>query len=267
MSRISNHNRRAWDNRVLQRLHHTRPASDRLFLDPTSMADIYGWVGRDLSKKFVLCLGAGGGRHGPLYAAAGAHVTVVDVSPKMLELDQTVARQRKLSLQTIETSMEDLTMLAPARFDLVIQPVSTCYVADVTLVYRQVARVTAPGGLYISQHKQPASLQASPTPQRDGYTLTASYYRTGPLPPAPDGSLHRETGCLEFLHRWEDLLGGMCRSGFVIEDLLEPRHADPKAPAGSFGHRSLFLPPYVTVKARRSPHTPAAHIAPSILHP
>lgn len=146
--------------------------------------------------------------------------------------------------------MDDLSALGVAAFDVVIHPVSTCYVPDVLAVYREVARVTAPGGLYISQHKQPASLQSSVDPSPRGYEIVERYYRRGPLP-AVEGSAHREAGTLEFLHRWEDLLGGMCRAGFAIEDLLEPLHADEQAPLGSFGHRSGYVAPYVRIKARR----------------
>jgi hypothetical protein len=104
--------------------------------------------------------------------------------------------------------------------------------------------------LYISQHKQPVSLQATTQPLPQGYEIIEPYYRTGPLPPVV-GSLHREAGTLEFLHRWEELLGGLCRAGFVIEDLTEPLHAIQEAAAGTFGHRSQFVAPYVRVKARR----------------
>jgi hypothetical protein len=65
------------------------------------------------------------------------------------------------------------------------------------------------------------------------------------------GLQHREAGTVEFLHRWEELLGGLCRSGFVIEDLVEPKHGDARAELGSFAHRSHFVPPFVTLKARR----------------
>ena len=123
---------------------------------------------------------------------------------------------------------------------------------DPSLRPQEVARVIAPRGLYISQHKQPASLQAGAAPTARGYVLKEPYYRAGPLPPAANSGLPREAGTVEFLHRWEELLGGLCRSGFVIEDLVEPRHAEPLAAAGSFGHRSLYLPPFVTLKARRS---------------
>jgi hypothetical protein len=110
--------------------------------------------------------------------------------------------------------------------------------------------VTAAGGLYVSQHKQPASLQSSVEPTARGYEMVEPYYRSGPLP-ASAPSPHREPGTLEFLHRWEELLGGMCRAGFAIEDLIEPVHADPQAAIGTFGHRSRYVAPYVRVKARR----------------
>jgi hypothetical protein len=119
-------------------------------------------------------------------------------------------------------------------------------------VYREVARVLALGGLYISQHKQPASLQAEVQVRGAGYLLTEPYYRSGALPAILPGCLHREAGTIEFLHRWTELLGGMCRAGFVIEDLVEPRHGRTDAEPGSFSHRSSFLPPFVTVKARRN---------------
>jgi SAM-dependent methyltransferase len=203
----------------------------------------------------VLCLAAGGGRHGPLYAAAGGEVTVVDVSAAQLALDREVASQKRLTLRTIQASMDNLGMLETASFDVVIQPVSTCYVPDLAPVYREVARVTRPGGLYISQHKTPASLQADTTPSSRGYELIEPYYRRGPLPPVV-GSLHREEGTLEYLHRWEELLGLMCRAGFVIEDLVEPLHAKADAVPGSFAHRSRWVAPYVRVKARRTELAP-----------
>ena len=117
-------------------------------------------------------------------------------------------------------------------------------------VYREVARVLAAGGLYISQHKQPASLQADVQPTVRGYELVEPYYRGGPLPPVV-GSPHREEGTVEFLHRWEELIGGLCRAGFIIEDLLEPVHSDSEADAGTFAHRSRYVAPYVRIKARR----------------
>lgn len=242
------HNRRAWDARVRQRARFTQAVPDAEFDDPQAHIDRQ-WLG-DIRGQRLLALASGGGRQSALYAAAGAQVTVVDISRQMLAIDRQVAAERGLDIRVVETSMDDLSMFAARSFDLVVQPVSTCYVSDILAVYRAVARVTAAGGLYISQHKQPSSLQAAIEPGRRGYELIEPYYRHGPLP-SVGGSRHREEGTLEFLHRWEELVGGMCRAGFVIEDLCEPLHAKPDATPASFGHRSRYLPPYVRIKARR----------------
>lgn len=254
MSSGHEHNRRAWDALVAENGRHTRPAKDRDFENPLAALDARGWLGGNVRGRRVLCLAAGGGRQSALFAAAGAIVTVVDNSPAMLELDREVAAQRRLDVRIVQASMDDLSMLPAAGFDIVSQPVSTCYVEDVALVYRQVARVAAAGGVYISQHKQPASLQASVRPVDGGYQLSEPYYRSGPLPAVHD-SLHREPGTLEYLHRLEQLVGDLCRAGFVIEDFSEPLHTKAGAAPDSFAHRARYLPPYVAIKARRVSQT------------
>ncbi|MBM3877317.1 MAG: class I SAM-dependent methyltransferase [Verrucomicrobia bacterium] len=251
MSLAHDHNRRAWDERVRRNQAHTRPASDKDFENPARVINPFGWLTDGVRGKRVLCLAAGGAKHGVLFASAGASVTVVDLSPAMLDLDRAAAAARGLSVNLVEASMDDLP-LGDAAFDFVLQPVSSCYVPDVAAVHREVARVTAAGGLYIVQHKQPVSLQAGAEPEDNGYKLVAPYYHAGPLAPLVKAAEHRETGTMEFLHRLEDLLGGLCRAGFVIEDVVEPRYSDPTARPGSFGHRSWFVPPYITLKARRT---------------
>jgi SAM-dependent methyltransferase len=244
------HNARAWDKLARRQVPLAQAATDGDLAKPLSAIDPLGWLGGDIRGLKVLCLAAGGGRHSAIYAAAGAQVTVVDISSEMLALDRAVATERKLDIRAVQTSMDELAMFAAGGFDIVIQPVSTCYIADVSRTFAEVARVTRPGGLYISQHKSPTSLQSEITPTGEGYRIVEPYYRSGPLPPA-ERSRIREAGTLEFVHRWEQLIGGICRAGFVIEDLVEPMHADEKADMGTFGHRSRYVAPYVRIKARR----------------
>jgi len=229
-------NREAWD----------RLASDPRFAgavdplgDPTAALD--EWLRAEgVRGKSVLCLGAGGGRQGPLFAAAGAVVTVVDFSERQLDHDRREASARKLDLKAVCASIDDLSALEPSAFDLVVQPVSACYVPDVERVYREVARVIRPGGLYIVQHKQPASLQAT-----DDHRVAQPCVEGAPLPSTA------EPGTTEYLHTLDALLGGLGRAGFVIEQVAEPPRADALAPKGSPGHRAWFLPPYLKIKARR----------------
>jgi len=247
-------NSRAWDALVRNGAALASPASDEDFANPLKTVDPIGWLGDSIAGQRVLCLAAGGGRQSALYAATGANVTVLDLSREMLALDTKVAAERKLDVRVVHGSMCDLSMFASDEFDLVIQPVSTCYVPDVCLVYQQVARVLRPSGLYVSQHKSPVSLQVEIAPaaktQASGYAISEKYYRDAPLPSA-EPSRVRESGTQEYLHRWEQLIGGMCRAGFVVEDLIEPMHAEQDAAEGTLAHRSQYVAPYVRAKARR----------------
>lgn len=250
-------NRRAWDRLVETGSRFARAATDDECARPLATLDSRGWLPASVAGKDVLCLASGGGWQSILYASAGANVTVVDLSPAMLALDDREADRRGLKVRTIAASMDDLSELPEAAFDIVHQPVSTCYVPRVEAVYAQVARVLRDGGLYISQHKQPVSLQIVERDERQRYILGVSYYHEGPLPAVTDRS-YRETGATEYLHRWQELVGGLCHAGFVLEDLVEPRRGDSQAVPGDFRHRGMFAAPYVRLKARRANREPEA---------
>ncbi|MDA0817298.1 MAG: class I SAM-dependent methyltransferase [Planctomycetota bacterium] len=268
------HNARAWDRLAESKAALAQPAADAAFSDPRRWLGAGGWLagegqGRSwlpsrLDGLEVLCLAAGGGKHGPLYAAAGARVTVLDSSPAMLALDRQVAAERRIDYGIVQGSMDDLSMFAAGRFDLVIHPVSTCYLPEIGRVFQEVARVTRAGGLYVSQHKSPASLQSSLEPgPRGSYELrppVAGAQAGRALPPEPPSRL-REHGTQEFVHSLSSLLGGICMAGFVIEDVCEPDHTEPQPAVGSFPHRASFLPPYLRILARKQATAPTLALA------
>ncbi|MEE2796370.1 MAG: class I SAM-dependent methyltransferase [Planctomycetota bacterium] len=253
-------NAAAWDRLAKAHDALASPACDEAFTDPRNWLGTGGpadrpWLPSSLRGLEVLCLAAGGGKHGPIYAAAGASVTVVDLSASMLDLDRQVARERKLHLELIQSSMDELTMLENDYFDLVIHPVSSCYLPTLKQVFSEIVRVCRPGGLYMSQHKSPRSLQSSLQPNLNGrYELLFPECQSGDnsraLPPAPPSRL-REAGTDEFVHSLTDILGGICRAGFSIEDFFEPNEGDQEAVRGSFTHRAAFLPPYIRILARK----------------
>lgn len=254
-------NAQAWDR--MARMAHplAQPVREEELRDPLRVVDEVGWLGGDIRGWRVLCLAAAGGRHSILYASAGAEVTVVDISPGMLELDRQMAALRRIPLRLFQASMTSMPMLEAAEFDLVIHPVSTCYLADLGQVFHEVSRVLRPGGLYVSQHKHPMNLQASLLPVAGKYVIehpsTAATCVSGVQGP----SRLREPGTHEFVHSLDSLLGGICRAGMVIEDFVEPRHAQPDKPPGTFGHRCSFIPPYLRVKARKPTKGTAEHQA------
>lgn len=259
-------NASAWNRLSDDGSQFAKVASDEECRDPLNTLDSRDWLPASVEGKDVLCLASGGGWQAILYAAAGARVTVVDISASMLNRDRREAERRSLTVTTLEASMDDLSALRDESFDIVHQPVSTCYVNDIEKVYAEIARVSRDGALYISQHKQPTSLQITDRDARDRYIVGFEYYQSGPLPKSGD-TAYRETGTVEFLHRWNELVGGLCRAGFVLEDLREPRRADPTAAPGHFGHRGRFVPPYVRLKARRLPRVEGETNSPQLWMP
>lgn len=250
-SDIAKTNAAAWDRMAKMAHPLAQPVRDEELKDPLSVVDEIGWLGGSIRGQKVLCLAAGGGRHSALYSAAGGIVTVLDLSPGMLELDRQVAARHGYNVRLFRGSMVSMPMLVDGEFDLVVHPVSTCYVQDIRGLFREVARILKPGGLYISQHKQPANLQGSLQPSAGKYVIEHPVGSEGPVTITESPSRLREPGTREFAHSLETLLGGICRAGMVIEDLFEPRHGKPNEPVGSFAHRCHYLPPYIRIKARR----------------
>ncbi|MDX1951542.1 MAG: class I SAM-dependent methyltransferase [Verrucomicrobiota bacterium] len=248
-------NRAAYDLRVLEGERHTRTVLARDLKNPLPIIDPENWLEGNVQGKPILCLASGGGLQSALLAAAGAIVTVLDISGEMLRLDREIAAEHHLQLQTIQGTMEDLSMFGSGSFQVVLQPVSSCYIPQLHRLHAEVARILEPKGIYISQHKQPASLQgdALPHPGAGGYLVRTLYNHAGALPQTSP-CLHREWEMVEFLHPWETLIGGLCRAGFVVEDLVEPQQ---KVGDANFLERSRYLPPYVKIKARRTEKNPA----------
>ena len=249
-----NNNQQAWNHLADTGSLFARVATDEECRQPLRTLDGRGWLPASVAGLNVLCLASGGGWQAILYACAGANVTVVDLSESMLKLDNQEAKRRGLKIQTVHTSMDDLSMIGDESFDIVHQPVSTCYVPSLKPVYAEVSRVIRDHGIYISQHKQPVSLQISHCNERHQFVIGVEYYQDGPLPKQQDTS-YREKGATEYLHRMEEIVGGLCVSGFVIEDLREPKRADYNVDVSHFGYRGRFVPPYVRMKARRVART------------
>ena len=245
-------NRQAYDRMVQTKHFLTQPVSTEELANPLATLDAKGWLGGNIRGWNVLCLAAGGGRQGPLYCAAGANVTVLDISPGMLQLDRQVSAQLGLNYKIIQGDMAELSMFQDDEFDLVAHPVSTCYVPDIEPVFAEIARVLRPGGLYVSQHKQPMNLQASLELVQGRYVIETPVGHAAKSLSIGQSSLLREPETVEFAHSLDAILGGICRTGMSIEAISEPDHANLDSEPGTMGHRSRFIRPYLRIKARKS---------------
>jgi SAM-dependent methyltransferase len=242
-------NRAGWGRLNLQGSDSSRPYGPREFANARGLLDPSGWLPWRRFRT-VLCLAAGGGQQGPLFASLGYEVTVIDLAPEQLDRDRETARRYALPLQCIEADMQDLSAMNGRCFDLIYQPVSSLYVPDIRQCYRQVAAVAKPGGLYFSEHWNPVQMQLADDQLWDGQAYRVSR-RPGPAPvPWPAGELTEAT-CWHYIHSLGDLVGGICDAGFVLLRFGERGQGTAGASPGTEQHLECYLPAFLGVLARR----------------
>jgi SAM-dependent methyltransferase len=251
-------NREAWDQLSHLGIESSTPWDVAAMRRPARWLDPFRWLPWPRIKE-VLVLGGGGGQQASLLASMGRRVTLVDLSPAQLDHDRAVAERLGLDIECVEADMCDLSALAPRRYDLVYQPVSTCYVPDVRRCYREVAGVLRPGGLYWSQHWNPLHLQLSSGHAWDGTAYRVEHPATDRGPRVLSGP--GQTGgpaCWHYAHPFADLVGGVCEAGMVIEKFTESGEADLAAEPGSGQHMGAFFAPFYVMLARRRPAAPTS---------
>lgn len=124
----------------------------RVVLTPTTLVPADWFPPKGAS---MLCLASGGGQQVPVLAAAGYRVTSFDLTPLQLEADKTTCERFGLDVSVVQGDMADLSAFADASFDCVFNPCSTTFVPDVVKVYREVARVLKPGGIFMTGWTKP----------------------------------------------------------------------------------------------------------------
>ncbi|MCP3137567.1 class I SAM-dependent methyltransferase [Pyxidicoccus xibeiensis] len=182
------------------------------------------WFG-DIAGRDVLCLAGAGGQQAPIFAAAGARVTVLDNSPAQLGQDRKVAEREGLELRLVEGDMRDLSIFADASFDLIFHPCSNCFVDTIRPVWREAYRVLRPGGILLSGFNNPINMLLDPVLEQQG-VLQLKYK----MPYSDFTSLTDEERAryadepLCYAHSLEDQLGGQTDAGFAIVGLFEDKH-------------------------------------------
>jgi SAM-dependent methyltransferase len=188
----------------------------------------------------VLCLASGGGQQGPILAAVGADVTVFDNSPSQLKQDQLVAEREALALRTVEGDAANLSIFADESFDLIFNPVSTVFMQDVRVVWRECYRVLRPGGILMTGSMNPVHYIFDLFKMDEGILEVAYSIPYSDMTSLSDEDREEylsKGAPLEFGHSLTDLLGGQCTAGFVITDFYEDVMLD--SPLGKY-HPNYF---------------------------
>ncbi len=230
----SEYNSKVWDKKVQEGVVYTKPVNHELINESkrgnweitvtTQRAVPRQWFPQSLSGMNVLCLASGGGQQGPILAAAGASVTVVDISEKQLEQDALVAKREGLQLTTIKGDMTDLSFLEDGTFDLIIHPVANVFVENILPVWKEAARVLKEGGTLISGFTNPLLYLFDDEQEEKGVLDVQHTIPYSPLENLSKEEMERYIEndlALEFGHTLEDQMQGQIDAGFLIAGFYE----------------------------------------------
>lgn len=238
MTDVLRHNRDAWDQEVASGNPWTKPVTPEVIAaarrgDWSVVLTEQKPVPRDwfppLREAPVLCLASGGGQQGPVLAAAGARVTVLDNSPAQLAQDRLVAERDGLALRLVQGNMADLSAFEDASFALVFHPVSNLFAPDVRPVWREAFRVLRPGGVLLSGFLNPDVYIFEMEAADRGELIvrhSVPYADVTDLSPEKRAVFERDRIPFEFSHSLADQIGGQLAAGFVLTGLYEDRHRD-----------------------------------------
>lgn len=176
------------------------------------------WLG-DLHGKKVLCLAGAGGLQAPMLACAGAEVTVLDLSERMLDRDRAVAAREGLDIRIEHGNMCDLSCFEDGSFDLVLNPPSLFYVPDVMLVFREVYRVLNRGGSFIMISTNPIAYVCD-------YDAELGCYKAVNRMPYCSSDHADQGDWVEYGHTMESYIGGQLQCGFVLTGYVESQQED-----------------------------------------
>jgi SAM-dependent methyltransferase len=190
----------------------------------------------------ILCLACGGGQQGPVFAAAGAQVTVLDNSPRQLARDREVAEREGLAITTVEGDMRDLSMFVDETFDLVFHPVSNNFIPEVLPVWREAFRVLRKGGVLMAGFGNP-DVYVFEWADADKGIFEVRYALPFDATQFTEQERLRMFGPdspLEFSHTLDDLIGGQLEAGFLLTALYSDQQNSPLG---------KYMPGYIATRA------------------
>lgn len=253
---VRDYNRRAWNRQVEQGNRWTVPVGPEV----TAAARRGEWqivltptrpVPRDwfpaLPGSDVLCLASGGGQQGPILAAAGARVTVLDNSPRQLAQDRMVAERDGLEIATVEGDMADLSAFPPASFDLIVHPVSNTFVPAVRPVWREAARVLRPGGALLAGFTNPVLYIFDWGRWEQGVLEVRHGLPYSDLENLTEEERERTRAGepLEWSHTLEDQIGGQLDAGLLLAGFYEDHAGEPDDLLGR------YMPTFIATRAMK----------------
>jgi ubiquinone/menaquinone biosynthesis C-methylase UbiE len=172
----------------------------------------------------ILGLACGGGQQGPIFAAAGADVTIFDNSPAQLARDREVADREGLKIRTVEGDMRDLSVFADECFDFIFQPVSNLFIHEIRPVWKEAYRVLRHDGSMLAGFMNPLFYLFDWEDMENGILNVKNKIPYSDIETCGLERLQKEDRPAEFGHSLTDQLAGQMDAGFLVIGMYEDHH-------------------------------------------
>lgn len=180
------------------------------------------WIG-SLKGKRVLALASGGGQQGPVFQALGADVTVLDYSQAQLDKEKEVAAREGYEINLVRADMTKPLPFEDDEFDMVFNPVSTCYIEEVGPLWKECSRIMKKGGVLMTGIDNGINYIV----ESEAETMIAHSLPFNPLKdPALMEELKATDSGVQFSHSIADHLNPLLKSGFVLTDVFEDTNGE-----------------------------------------
>lgn len=181
------------------------------------------WFPR-LKDKSVLGLASGGGQQGPVFAAHGARTTILDLSERQIENERYVAKREGYDIRIIKGDISKPLPFYDEEFDLIFNPISNCYIAEIQPLWNECARIIKPGGILMMAFVKEEHFLFEPDFKNEDFLISRHTLPFNPLTDLTEEQLKlkRENHMpLAFSHTLTEQIGGLLKAGFELTDIYE----------------------------------------------
>lgn len=205
-----------------------------------------------LAGKRVLELGCGYGRNSRDFIEKGAvAVVALDASARMLEVAR--AENAHLNIQYLHMGMEDIHTLQGS-FDFVYSSLAVQYAADYDKLMRDIAALTAPGGILLFSQEHPTVTAPMGQP---GWVKDENGIKTGGILSDYGRDGRREShwiidGVVKYHRQFSTLLNGLVQNGFALLQAAEPLPGAATLEAAPHLYDEYHRPTCLIIKAVRT---------------
>ncbi len=173
--------------------------------------------------KRVLGLAAGGGQQMPIFAALGAECYVLDYSKRQIESEEIVANREGYKIKAVRADMTKPLPYEDGFFDLIVHPVSNCYVEEVLPIWKECFRVLKPNGILLSGLDNGINYLF----EEDDESKIVNRLPYNPLKDETQmKSLLEGDYGVQFSHTMEEQIGGQIKAGFTLLDVYEDTNGE-----------------------------------------